>query len=196
MKERKTIKSPGAFQLLADETRLKMIYLLRAKEMTVSQMAAELGLTPQTIYHHIKKLREAEMVEVSREERIDHLVESYYRATAGFFYFVHGGCGKDWEGPEVIANALNALGRMGHEVDANSEGVAKILKLMESLRRTRENPEVMEKAYQMDDIDPFTQEVLIEFAVMMEMDDRQFEKYLDTHRTLREWLLSQRKESR
>ena len=193
MKERKVIKNPDAFQLLADETRLKMIYLLRAKEMTVSQMASDLGLTPQTIYHHIKKLREAEMVEVSREERIDHLVESYYRATAGFFYFVHGGCGTEWEGPEVVANALNALGRLGHEIDTNSTGSAKILKLLEELHSTRENPDIMAKVYQMDDVDPFVQETLIEFAVLMDLDDRKFEKYLDTQRTMREWLLSQRK---
>ena len=193
MKERKVIKNPDAFQLLADETRLKMIYLLRAKEMTVSQMASDLGLTPQTIYHHIKKLREAEMVEVSREERIDHLVESYYRATAGFFYFVHGGCGTEWEGPEVVSSALNALGRLGHEIDSSSAGVAKIVKLLEDLHRTRENPDIMAKVYQMDDIDPFVQETLIEFAVVMDLDDRQFEKYLDAQRNMREWLLSQRK---
>ena len=54
MKNQKIIRSPHAFQLLADETRMRVVYMLRAKEMTVSQIASELGLTPQTIYHHIK----------------------------------------------------------------------------------------------------------------------------------------------
>src|SRR2546425_538311 len=60
MKAFKVIKSPEAFQLLADETRRRIIYLLRAKEMTVSQISAELGLTPQAIYHHIRKMRDAD----------------------------------------------------------------------------------------------------------------------------------------
>src|SRR6266704_3558784 len=68
MKAFKVIKSPEAFQLLADETRRRIIYLLRAKEMTVSQISAELGLTPQAIYHHIRKMRDADLVEGARED--------------------------------------------------------------------------------------------------------------------------------
>src|SRR3989454_6822144 len=86
----KVIKSPEAFQLLADETRRRIIYLLRAKEMTVSQISAELGLTPQAIYHHIRKMRDADLVEVAREERVDHFIETYYRATAEMFNLSHG----------------------------------------------------------------------------------------------------------
>ena len=67
MKSFKVIKDPDAFQLLADETRRRVIYLLRAKEMTVAQIAEELKLTPQAIYHHIRKLKDAEMVEVARD---------------------------------------------------------------------------------------------------------------------------------
>ena len=64
MKAFKVIKSPEAFQLLADETRRRIIYLLRAKEMTVSQISAELGLTPQAIYHHIRKMRDAKIFQI------------------------------------------------------------------------------------------------------------------------------------
>src|SRR5207253_1996382 len=71
----KLITDPDAFQLLGDETRRRIIYLLRAKEMTVSQIAGELNLTPQAIYHHIRKLRDAGMVEVAREQRVDHLAK-------------------------------------------------------------------------------------------------------------------------
>src|SRR2546427_241267 len=71
----KLITDPDAFQLLGDETRRRIIYLLRAKEMTVSQIAGELNLTPQAIYHHIRKLRDAGMVEVAREEGVDHLAK-------------------------------------------------------------------------------------------------------------------------
>lgn len=187
------IRDPGAFQLLADETRLSMIYLLRAKEMTVSQIAAELGLTPQTIYHHIKKLREVDMVEVSREERIDHLVESYFRATAGMFHFVNGTCVKEGGVRQSIENALKALESLGHAIDTNSTGINKIQKLSEKLNVFREDPKILDKTYELDDIDPFTQRYLVEFAMMMEMPDRDFEAYLETQRNLREWLLSQQR---
>ena len=56
MKAFKVIKDPDAIELLGDETRRRVIYLLRARELTISQMAEELGLTPPAIYHHIKKL--------------------------------------------------------------------------------------------------------------------------------------------
>ena len=93
MRSFKVIKDPDAFQLLADETRRRIIYLLRAKEMTVAQIAEELKLTPQAIYHHIRKLKDADMVEVAREERVDHFIETYYRATAEMFNLAHGEAG-------------------------------------------------------------------------------------------------------
>ena len=90
MKAIKVIKDPKAFYLFADETRRKIMHLLRVKEMNASQIAAELDLTPQAVYHHIKKLLKGGLVEVSREERCGHLIESYYRATAELFSFSQG----------------------------------------------------------------------------------------------------------
>ena len=82
MKSMITISDPEGFKLFADETRRRIVFLLRAKEMTVSQIAQEFNLTPQAVYHHIKRLVKGGMVEVTREVRVDHLIESYYRATA------------------------------------------------------------------------------------------------------------------
>ena len=192
MKEQKIIKDPGAFKLLADETRMKMVYLLRAKEMTVSQIAGELGLTPQTIYHHIKKLREAEMVEVSREERVDHLVESYFRATAGLFNFIDGACADESGGVGRVEAILKALGTLGFEIDLTEKQTSSIMKLRDELRGVREDPDTVGRIYDMDGIDSSLARDVIEFAMMMKMNDREFEKYLDAQRTLREWLLSRR----
>ncbi|WP_297504686.1 winged helix-turn-helix domain-containing protein, partial [Thermococcus sp.] len=44
------------------------------------------GKTPQTIYHHIEKLKEAGLVEVKRTEMKGNLVEKYYGRTADAFY--------------------------------------------------------------------------------------------------------------
>jgi DNA-binding transcriptional ArsR family regulator len=196
MKDQKVIRSPDAFQLLADETRLRMIYLLRAKEMTVSQLASDLGLTPQTIYHHIKKLKNAEMIETSREERIDHLVESYYRATAGVFYFVHGDCSTKRGTAAMVKKAIKALGSLGLEVDHSPANISDIVKLRGDLHNKRQDPEIVHKIVEMDDIDPFTQGDAIEFAMMIKMGEGEFEKYLDTQRDLRTLLISSAKTKR
>ncbi|UCE80526.1 MAG: helix-turn-helix domain-containing protein [Methanobacteriota archaeon] len=192
MRDRKIIKDACAFRLLADETRMKMIYLLRAKEMTVSQIAGELRLTPQTIYHHIKKLCEAGMVEVSREERIEHVVESYYRATAGYFHFVNGACANECGGMEWIQEILKGLGNLGFEFDMSEKKASSILELAEDLKRRREDPNIVGRIYDMDDIDPSIGLDLAEFAMMMNMNAREFAKYLETQRSLRERLLSGR----
>lgn len=185
MRDRKVIRNPGAFQLLADETRLKMIYLLRAKEMTVSQIADEVGLTPQTIYHHIKKLKEVDMVEVAKEERIDHLVESYYRATAGVFHFVDGTCDREGNSETRITEAIEAVAKLGHGLDLERSSIAKITRLRDEIQGFREKPEIVEKVYDMDDLDPFIQKDVIELTTMIEISDSDFEKYLDAQRTLR-----------
>jgi len=190
MKERKIIKSPRAFQLLADDTRMKIVYLLRAKEMTVSQIAAELGLTPQTIYHHIKKLRAVDMVEVSREVRVEHMIEYYYRATAGMFHFVNGSCAEEQGGPKRAKAIMRALKTVGFDPNPAATQVAAVAKARDALRRQRERPEVVDKIYELDEFDSHTERDLVEFAMMMKMSDREFERYLDYQRKLREALLS------
>ena len=103
MKSVKVFKDPGAFKILADETRRKIIYLLRVKERTVSQIAEELGKTPQVIYHHIRKLLDAGMVEVAKEVRIDHFIETYYQATAEVFECV---CAEECRSIDTAAEEL------------------------------------------------------------------------------------------
>src|SRR5437867_6715366 len=112
MKAFKVIKDPEAFRLLADETRRRVIYLLRAKDMTVSQIAAELNLTPQAIYHHIRKMRDTGLVEVAREERADHFIETYHRATAESFTFSHGGGMRQASAEQKTRETLKAMSKI------------------------------------------------------------------------------------
>ncbi len=46
------------FKALADDTRLRIVIMLRDREMMVSEIAAELGLSEPTISHHLGLLRE------------------------------------------------------------------------------------------------------------------------------------------
>jgi DNA-binding transcriptional ArsR family regulator len=53
-----------ALKALSDASRLRIVGLLaEGKEMSVEQLAAALSLTPGTVVHHLKRLREAGLVE-------------------------------------------------------------------------------------------------------------------------------------
>lgn len=82
----KVITDPGVIKLMLEDTRRKILSLLRNREMTISQLSEILGKTPQTIYHHIEKLKEAGLVEVKRTEMKGNLIEKYYGRTADAFY--------------------------------------------------------------------------------------------------------------
>ncbi len=82
----KVINDPDTIKLILEDTRRRILHLLREKEMTISQLSEILGKTPQTIYHHIERLKEAKLVEVKRTEMKGNLVEKYYGRTADAFY--------------------------------------------------------------------------------------------------------------
>ena len=86
MSKVKVVTDPEVIKLMLESTRRQILNLLRSKEMTISQLSEILGKTPQTIYHHIEKLKEAGLVEVKRTEMKGNLIEKYYGRTADAFY--------------------------------------------------------------------------------------------------------------
>jgi DNA-binding HxlR family transcriptional regulator len=52
-----------AFKALSDASRLRMVGLLATKRMAVQELADALGLSPGTVVHHLKRLRDAGLVE-------------------------------------------------------------------------------------------------------------------------------------
>src|SRR3989454_17869 len=186
----KVIKSPEAFQLLADETRRRIIYLLRAKEMTVSQISAELGLTPQAIYHHIRKMRDADLVEVAREERVDHFIETYYRATAEMFNLSHGEGMSPAYAAEKATEALQALAKIGLRVRTDPEVVARIVELEKRMEAVGEKPEWAEAIAGLEDVDFFVKQGITHLAKLLTMTDKEFTEYLNVEREYRKLLRS------
>ncbi|RLF80653.1 transcriptional regulator [Thermococci archaeon] len=85
-KKVKVITDPEVIKLMLEDTRRQILKLLRNREMTISQLSDILGKTPQTVYHHIEKLKEVGLVEVKRTEMKGNLVEKYYGRTADVFY--------------------------------------------------------------------------------------------------------------
>lgn len=191
MKSLKTISDPQAFKLMADKTRRKIVFLLRAKEMTVSQIAHELNITPQTIYHHIKKLVKGGLVEVTREVRVDHLIESYYQATAEVFHFT---IGKTSRGKKLLREetkaALKALEDIGFKLKYNQKIISEIVEHLLEQKDCCGAKEFEEAISKLEDIDFLTKQNVQEYAGILSMSDEEFAKRSKLKREFRDLLKS------
>jgi len=196
MKYMMVIRDPQAFQLLADETRRKIIYLLRVKEMTVSQIASELNVTPQAIYHHIKKLQDAKMIEVTREERLGHLIESYYRATAETFYLSHGKVAYQTfrnkeRGKQQMTTILNTLKKLGFDLEHNEKKISQLIDMQAKLEQCcTEAERIEDKIFEMPDLDWITQSQIKDYVDTLTMTDEEFAEQWETRKKLRDTLKS------
>jgi len=198
MKYSITLRDPEAFQLLADGTRRKIVFLLRVKEMTVGQLAQELGLTPQAVYHHIKKLQKGDMIEVTREERTGHLIESYYQATAETFSFSVGEQQlKTPKDRKILAErekaALDALKRLGFKIEYAEADVSRLVDLIGELNACCDKQKYEEQLAKMDDLDIFTKMEAKEYAEILTMTDQEYSKIEKTKRKLVDLLKSLQK---
>jgi DNA-binding transcriptional ArsR family regulator len=193
MKHLKTISDPEAFKLMADETRRKIVFLLRAREMAVSQIAHELNITPQTVYHHIKKLVEGDLVEVTREVRVDHLIESYYQATAEVFYFT---VGKTSRGKEVLQEeteaALKALTRIGFKLKYDQKVISELAELLMEQKDCCGSKEYEDAVSKLENLDFLVAQDVQEYAGILSMSDEEIVTRDELRKKFRERLRSLR----
>ncbi len=198
MKSFMVISEPDAYQLLADETRRKMLYLLRVKEMTVSQIASELGITSQAVYHHIKKLLAGKMVEVAKEERMGHLIESYYRATAEDFILSLGKVKSQvLHDPKVareqVTAVLNSFNKIGLKLRFDEKKITQLVDLRIKLEECCENTirfELDDRVWNADELDLPMKVMASEFVGTLLMSEKEFAQQQETRKKLRTLLLS------
>ena len=185
------IKDPEAIKLLSDETRRKIIYLLRVKEMTVSQIAEALSLTPQAVYHHIRKLIDGKMIEVTREERVDHIIESYYRATAESFHIV---VGKTPSGravaKEQMEAILKALKKLGFKIEFDERIIRNLSNLQVELESCCKTDAYEDAIAKLEDADYLTKMYIEDFAHLLAMSDEEFAQQQTVEKKFRESLRS------
>jgi DNA-binding transcriptional ArsR family regulator len=58
------------FKAFSDPTRLRILKLLAAKEMSVSEIVRKVGLSQPTVSRHLSILREAEVVDSRRDGQL------------------------------------------------------------------------------------------------------------------------------
>jgi DNA-binding transcriptional ArsR family regulator len=192
------IREPEAFQLLADETRRKILYLLRVKDMTVNQLAAELGVTSQAVYHHTRKLLKGKMIEVTKEERVGHLIESYYRATAEDFLLSTGKIkAKSVRDKAMVKEQMTAVfkafQKFGLDVKYGDSSISKLVDLWVGLQEdcgTCMNPEVQDKIWSSDELSLLEKTMATELSSVLLMTDEEFVRNEKNRRELRTFLRS------
>ncbi len=81
----KIIKDPEVAKLLADETRRRILHMLRHSEMSPADLAKALDRNFSSIQHHLSQLVGAGLVEQTREEKVRNMIQPYYHATAHRF---------------------------------------------------------------------------------------------------------------
>jgi DNA-binding transcriptional ArsR family regulator len=60
-------KMAAVFQALQSDTRLKILFLLRQKEMCVCELEEALEITQSAVSHSLRTLRQLDLVRVKRE---------------------------------------------------------------------------------------------------------------------------------
>lgn len=194
MRPLKIMRDPESCQLIGDETRRRIIFLLRAKPMNVSQIAETLKLSAPTVYHHIQKLKKAEMVEVAFEKRCGHLIESYYQATAEVFHFIIGESPQAEEShKEAVKAIVDGLNRLGFGLKYDEKIAEKILSAEKRLDSFKDNEEFIESVSKFEDINPIYRQSIVWIAKLLSATDKEYDERLDLQREYRELYKSLKK---
>ncbi|MFB6144190.1 MAG: helix-turn-helix domain-containing protein [Candidatus Nanohaloarchaea archaeon] len=91
---------PEGVKALEDESRLKIMRMLAEDESYPARIAEKLDIGKQKTYYHFKKLKEADLVEKSREEKKSGGLATFYTAAAESFVVDLGAEGKPRKLPE------------------------------------------------------------------------------------------------
>ena len=136
-KDVKVVRDPSAVKIAIEDTRSNILFLLRVKDMTISQIAESLDKDQSTIYRHIKKLEESGFVDSVGEKKEHHIPEKLYGRTASLFLLSPSSIdtGKPsemfikWE-KEHAEKILNLLDIMGYESKKSDEFIEKISNIL------------------------------------------------------------------
>ena len=85
VEEIRVIKDPEVAKLLADDTRRRILHMLRNQEMSSADLTKALDKNFSSVQHHLNSLVVAGLVEQTREEKVRNMVQPYYHATAHRF---------------------------------------------------------------------------------------------------------------
>ncbi|SFF02760.1 Helix-turn-helix domain-containing protein [Bacillus sp. OV194] len=102
-------QSIDLMKIFSDPRRLRILHLASEQPITVKQLASELNEHPSRLYYHVKKLEEAELLEVAETKQIGNLVEKYYKTVNMEGVLYRGDLQAQAEQPEVALSLTYQL---------------------------------------------------------------------------------------
>ncbi len=137
MKEIEIVEDPEKIKIIIEETRRKILSLLRFRDMTISELASILDKDISTIFRHIKKLEKYGFVRVTGERKLHNVPEKIYGRTARTFILAPEGYFKSEElikkfRKRKIEGVVQNLNSMGYEV-MDKTALEKIILYFEEL---------------------------------------------------------------
>ena len=190
-----------ACKLLTADVRRDIINLLRDDELTIGEIAEKLDMTQQAVYHHMKKLKNAKLVQATREERCcgGHLIEKYYRTTAENFV-CYDEEPKDKSTKENLEEILNGLNKIGFKMKINEEKLSKLAEIQTKRKKFTKLhspvPEICRKCSSGDfflksgPMDLVKLDHIYHYANLVMMTDEEYEERVENERELRHFLQS------
>jgi DNA-binding transcriptional ArsR family regulator len=186
------------FTLLEDRTRRNILQLLREEELTVKEIAKRLKMTPQNIYHHLKRMTDAGLVSEIKEKWSGHLIESYYTATADTYVYHEDEIpSSDIHEYIEILNGLNELSGAIEVSEENAEKLAELSKRKERLLNTSGASNGVCGAcsfsgyfMKLGPMNPMLVGRVLQLNSVISMSDEEFEETLRITRELRKFLIS------
>jgi len=190
-----------AFKLLEDETRRRIVFMLRDEVLTVKDIARRLSLTPQNIYHHMNKLQDTGIVRLSYERRDGHIIESFYSTSADNFVY------NEDRIPESTVRSymdiLNGLNELGHGLDANLDTASQLEELYTEYLRGASSDVPRDDVCEVCSFSGFFMKFgpmnnvllnrVLHMAALLEMTDEEFGAHLDRLGEVRRFLKSMKK---
>jgi DNA-binding transcriptional ArsR family regulator len=194
----KSITREG-FKLLEDETRRRIVFMLRDESLSVKENARRLNLTPQNIYHHVNKLQEEKIIELNYEQRNGHIIESFYSVPADTYIY------NDDEITESetrrYMDILFGLQELGLAIKPNLETAVILEEIQNAYQNTINDPvnnnKICEKCsfsgffMKFGPMNPLMLNRILWYANLIRIDDKQFEEYIENLRRLRDFLQKQ-----
>jgi hypothetical protein len=140
-------------------------------------------------------LQKAGLVEVVKEERIGHLIESYYMTTAESFSFKMGreeGMKKQSQkiATEQVREMLEALKKMGFKIKYTDSQLAKLVNLVYDSHDTANLEKYEDFITGMDDLSYVTKLYLEECVLILSSTDKELAQRLEYQRELGDLLRS------
>ena len=190
-----------AFKLLEDETRRHIVFMLRDEALTVKAIAQRLRLTPQNIYHHMNKLQDAGIVELSYERRNGHIIESYYSTSTDNFVYSEDRI------PESTVHSymdiLNGLNELGYRLDVSLDNASQLEELYEGYLNEAVSDVPRDDVCEMCSFSGFFMKFgpinnillnrVLHMAALLEMTDEEFGGHLQRLREVRGFLKARKK---